>query len=95
VAQRKELTCDQHRDLAARVKRTEELLCEINMTVSNGLGHSSKAAKLTYRLYLEFCEKLKNELDEALRRDCPEMSDEEKQSLYYGPRAKNKIALIP
>jgi hypothetical protein len=94
MPKRKMMTCDEHRALGARVKRAEELLREINSTVGRGVGHSKKAGKLAYRLYVKFCEDLKNELDEALNRDCPEMDLKERRRIYYGPTVDDKVEMI-
>jgi hypothetical protein len=93
VRKKKALTCDEHRELAAHVKDARKLLAEIDLRVSNGLGHTSKAARIAHQIKERFDLGLKDELDEAVKRDCPEMDVKERLALYYGSTSDNKVVL--
>ena len=90
----KKLTYAEHQDLAARVKAAGELLIDIQVRISNGLGSESQAAKMASAIAEHFTENLKNELDNILFRDCGDRPDKDLKGLYYGSPSRNKVELL-
>lgn len=92
---KKSLTYAEHQELGARIKEARKLLMDILMRVGDGLGTSTKAAKLAQQIWDKFDEDLRSELDEVLFRDCcGDASSEELKGIYYGPTSDSKVVLF-
>jgi hypothetical protein len=91
---KKILTFAEHLELGARIKETRKLLLDSQLRICNGLGTSSKACKILCQIVRRFDEDLKDELEEVVFRDCPDVDTKERLRVYYRPTSEDRVVLL-
>lgn len=79
----KKLTYSEHVEAGRRVKQVARLLTELQVALPNGLGKTSRAAKLIRQTADRFG-LLRVELDNVIGVQCPEVDNAELNRVYYG-----------
>lgn len=87
MKRREGLTFDQHRKLGGELKQTDKRLLDLSMMLSKAYGKTHVAAKHADAAF-NALRKLRHTLDRSdiLRKDCPDKSDDELNTLYLGSR---------
>lgn len=84
----KKLTYGEHVEAGRRVKQVARLLTELQVALPNGLGKTSRAAKLVNRTATVFGQ-LRVELDNVVGVQCPDVDNVDLNRVYYGAPANS------
>lgn len=79
----KKLTFSEHVEAGRRCKQIARLLTELQVALPNGLGKTSRAARLVNQTADRFG-MLRVELDRVIGAHCPEVDNAELNRVYYG-----------